>query len=157
MSIVELGSVVKSIEVRRSPADAFRLFTEEISAWWPMKKHSRAKDAAGEVTVRVEVETHVGGRIFETLNTGEQRDWGEVLAIEPGRRLVFSWQMGRTKEKSGEVEVRFDPVDANRCRVTLTHSHWERMGDEAEPMRRGYAGGWEFVFVDGFGTYAGAV
>ena len=71
MSVVELGPVVKSIEVRRTPEKAFRLFTQEISAWWPMKKHSRAKDAAGEITVRVDFEQHVGGRIYETLNTGE--------------------------------------------------------------------------------------
>ena len=71
MSHVELAPLVKTVEVRRSPADAFRLFTEEMSAWWPMKKHSRARDAAGEVTVRVDFEVHVGGRIYETLNTGE--------------------------------------------------------------------------------------
>jgi uncharacterized protein YndB with AHSA1/START domain len=127
MSIVKLGPVVKSIDVRRPPSEAFRLFTEEISAWWPMKNHSRAKD------------------------------WGEVLAYELGHRVVFSFQMGRPKEKSGEVEVRFDPLDAGTCRVTLTHSHWERLGDEAEAMRRSFSGGWEFVFVDGFGAYAGAV
>ena len=156
MSSVELGPIVKSLQVRRSPAEAFRLFTEEISAWWPMKKHSRARDAAGEVTVRVDFETRVGGRIYETLNTGEQRDWGEVLAYEPGHRVLFSFQMGRPKEKSGEVEVRFDALDAGSCRVTLTHAKWERMGDEAEVMRGRFAGGWEFVFVDGFGAYAGA-
>ena len=156
MSSVELGPIVKTVQVRRSPAEAFRLFTEEISAWWPMKNHSRARDAAGEVTVRVDFETRVGGRIYETLNTGEQRDWGEVLAYEPGHRVLFSFQMGRPKEKSGEVEVRFDALDAGSCRVTLTHAKWERMGDEAEVMRGRFAGGWEFVFVDGFGAYAGA-
>ncbi len=31
MSVVELGPVVKSIDVRRTPGDAFRLFTDEIS------------------------------------------------------------------------------------------------------------------------------
>lgn len=157
MSIVELGPVVKTIDVKRTPADAYRLFTDEISAWWPVKKHSRARDAAGEVTVRVDFETRVGGRIYETLNTGEQRDWGEVLAVEPGKSLRFSFQMGRPKEKSGEVEVRFEPLGADRCRVTLTHSHWERLGDEAEAMRGRFAGGWEFVFIDGFGGYAGTV
>ena len=157
MSIVELGPVVKTIDVKRSPADAYRLFTDEISAWWPVKKHSRARDAAGEVTVRVDFETRVGGRIYETLNTGEQRDWGEVLALEPGRSLRFSFQMGRPKEKSGEVEVRFEPLGADKCRVTLTHSHWERLGEEAEVMRGRFAGGWEFVFIDGFGGYAGTV
>jgi len=156
MSVVELAPIVKTVQVHRTPAEAFRLFTEEISAWWPMKKHSRARDAAGEVTVRVDFETRVGGRIYETLNTGEQRDWGEVLAYEPGRRVLFSFQMGRPKEKSGEVEVRFDALDAGTCRVTLTHGEWERMGDEAEVMRGRFAGGWESVFVDGFGAYAGA-
>jgi uncharacterized protein YndB with AHSA1/START domain len=156
MNFVELSPVVKIVDVRRTPAEAFRLFTEEISAWWPMKKHSRAKEAAGETTMRVDFETRVGGRIYETLNTGEQRDWGEVLAYEPGQRVAFSFQMGRPKDKSGEVEVRFEPLSAATCRVTLTHAHWERLGDDAEIMRGRFAGGWEFVFVDGFGAYAGA-
>ena len=155
MSIVELGPVVKTLEVRRSPVEAFRLFTEEISAWWPMKNHSRARDAAGEVTVRVDFETRVGGRIYETLNTGEQREWGEVIAWEPGQRVLFSFSMGRPRDKSGEVEVRFDPLSASTCRVTLTHSKWERFGDEAEVMRGRFSGGWDFVFTDSFGNYAG--
>jgi len=153
-SIVELGPVVKTIDVRRTAGDAFRLFTGEISAWWP-RKHTRAKDAAGEVTVRVDFETRVGGRIYETLNTGEERDWGEVMAYEPGKRVLFSFQMGRPKDKAGEVEVRFEPLGDGVCRVTLTHAHWERLGDEAEVMRGRFSGGWEFVFVDGFGAYAG--
>jgi uncharacterized protein YndB with AHSA1/START domain len=153
-SVVEIAPVVKTVDVRRTPADAFRLFTEEISAWWPLKTHTRARDAAGEVTVRVDFESRVGGRIFETLNTGERRDWGEVLAFEPGRRVRFSFQMGRDKDKAGEVEVRFDPVDAAITRVTLTHSHWERMGPEAEVLRGRYANGWESAFIAGFGAYA---
>jgi hypothetical protein len=61
-NVVDLGPVVKTIEVRRSPDDAFRLFADHISAWWPMKTHSRAKDALGEVTVRVVFE----GRVLYT-------------------------------------------------------------------------------------------
>jgi len=155
MSVVELGPVVKSIDVRRSADDAFRLFTEEISAWWPMKKHTRAKDAAVEITVRVDFEVRVGGRIYETLSTGEQREWGEVLALENGKRLLFSFSIGRPKDKSGEVEVRFEPLGHTACRVTLTHTHWERFGDEAEAMRRGFANGWDSVFVESFGAFAG--
>ncbi|MEO8670313.1 MAG: SRPBCC domain-containing protein [Tahibacter sp.] len=157
MSVVELGPVVKSIDVRRTVDDAFRLFVDHISAWWPVKQHSRARDAAGEVTVRVDFEGRVGGRIYETLNTGEQREWGEVLSFEPGKRVVFLFQMGRPKDKSGEVEIRFDPLDPGTCRVTLTHSRWERFGDEADVMRGRFSTGWEFVFVDGFGNHAGLV
>ena len=154
---VELSPVVKVVEVRRTPADAFRLFTEQISAWWPMKTHSRAKDAAGEVTVRVEFESRVGGRIYETLNTGEQREWGEVLEYEPGQRVLFSFQMGMPRDKSGEVEVRFEPLGPAQCRVTLTHAHWERLGDQAEVMRGRFANGWEGVFISGYGNFAGLI
>lgn len=157
MSVVDLGPVVKALDVRRTAADAFHLFTNEITAWWPMATHSRAKDAMGERTVRISFEPRVGGRIYETLNTGEERDWGEVLAYEPGKRVVFTFQMGRPKELSGEVEVRFDRIDEKSCRVTLTHAHWERLGEEAAAMRGRFAGGWEFVFVDGFGRFAGTL
>jgi hypothetical protein len=62
-SVVELSPVVKTIDVRRSAADAFRLFTAEMTGWWPLKTHSRARDADGEVTERVDVEPRVGGRV----------------------------------------------------------------------------------------------
>lgn len=153
-NVVELSPVVKRIEVRRAAGDAFRMFTQDISAWWPMKSHSRAKDADGEVTVRMTFDPHVGGRIYETLNTGEERDWGEVLAFEPGKRLLFTFQVGRPREKSGEVEVTFEPLNDGACSVTLTHSHWERY-DDAEIMRGRFASGWDFVFADSFGTYVG--
>lgn len=157
MSVVELSPVVKSIDVRRAAGDAFRMFTQEMTAWWPMKTHSRAKDAAGEITVRIDFEARVGGRFYETLNTGEERDWGEVLAYDPGKRVLFSFHMGRGREKAGDVEVRFEPLNETTCRVTLIHSHWERFGAEAESQRDRYAGGWETVFVERFGAYADLV
>jgi uncharacterized protein YndB with AHSA1/START domain len=109
MSVVEMSPVVQTIIVRRTPADAFHIFTAEISAWWPMKKHTRAKDALGEVTVRVDFEDRVGGRIYETLNTGEQRDWGEVLAFEPGKRVEFSFGMGRARKKPAKARSSSSP------------------------------------------------
>lgn len=157
MTSVEMAPIVKAVEVRRTPAEAFRVFTQEMSAWWPMATHSRAKDAAGEKTVRIEFEPKVGGRIYETLNSGEERDWGEVLVFEPGRRLLFTLQMGRARSAAGEVEVRFEPVGVSSCRVTLTHAHWERYGDEAELMRGRFAGGWVTVFDKRFADYVGRV
>ena len=97
MSVVELAPVVKSIDVRRSAADAFRVFTEEISAWWPLQSHTRAKTAEGQRTVRVMIEPRVGGRVYETLATGEELDWGEVREWSPGRAVcdgVAPWPAG---------------------------------------------------------------
>jgi uncharacterized protein YndB with AHSA1/START domain len=157
MSVVELAPVVKSIDVRRSAADAFQIFTQEISAWWPMETHTRAKTAEGQRTVRVMIEPRVGGRVYETLDSGEELEWGEVRAFEPGKLLAFGWRLGRPAEQTTDVSVRFEPIDAQTCRVTLTHENWERMGEEAEKLRNAYNGGWVTVFEKGFGAHAGLV
>lgn len=157
MSVVELTPIVKSIDVRRSAADAFRIFTEEVSAWWPMKTHSRAKDVAGERTVKVTIEPRVGGRIYETLHDGRELEWGEVSAYEPGAVFAMNWTLGRPKAQTTDVIVRFEHLTAQSCRVTLTHENWERMGDEAQNLRNNYNNGWVGVFEKGFGDYAGLV
>ena len=157
MSVVELTPVVKSVDVRRSAADAFRIFTEEVSAWWPMKTHSRARDAAGERTVRVTIEPRVGGRVYETLHDGRELEWGAVSTYAPGELLGINWSMGRPPAETTDITVRFEPLSAESCRVTLTHENWERMGEEAEKLRNGYNNGWVTVFEKGFGERAGLV
>lgn len=157
MSVIEIAPVVKTIDVKRSAADAFRLFTDEISSWWPMHTHSRAKDAAGEKTVRVTIEPHVGGRVFETLQDGRELDWGDVSAYEPGVLFGVNWRMGRPEAQTTQWSVRFESLSDASCRVTLTHENWERMGEEAAKMRDAYNNGWAAVFEQGFGAAAGQV
>lgn len=155
MNTVELAPIVKTLVVGRPPGPAFRAFTEEMGAWWPLATHSRARDAAGERAVGVTMEPRVGGRIFETLQDGRELDWGEVLAWEPGRRVEFSWQLGMPPDQATHVSVRFEDHDAGSSRVTLTHSHWERLGDAGLTRRESYDQGWVTVFEHGFGGYAG--
>lgn len=155
MTAVALDPIVKTVVVRRSAADAFRIFTEQIFEWWPLATHTMAKDALGEKTVTVTIEPRVGGRIFERLNTGTERDWGDVRIFEPARRLVFDFYIGRTREFASEVDVRFEALGAGECRVTLTHAKWDRLGAEAPRARSQFDGGWMKVFEDGFGRFAG--
>ena len=67
--------VVKRIVVRMDPDGAFDLFTREMSLWWPLRTHS----CAGDDSVRVQVEPHVGGQIIETAKDGSRAPWGTVL------------------------------------------------------------------------------
>lgn len=157
MSVVELAPVVKSIDVRRSAADAFRIFTDEIAAWWPMATHTRAKTAAGEVTVRVTIEPRVGGRVYETLHDGRELEWGEVSVYEPGAAFAMKWGLGRPAGQVTDVSVHFEPLSPQSCRVTLTHENWESMGDEAAKLREAYNGGWVTVFEQCFGERAGRI
>ncbi len=157
MSSVELAPVVKSIDVRRSTADAFRIFTEEMGAWWPLESHTRANTKAGEVTLRVTVEPRVGGRIYETLEDGRELDWGEVEAYEPGALFAMQWRLGRPAEQGTRVSVRFAPLSSASCRVTLTHENWERMGEGGAKLREMYNNGWVKVFEQCFGDRAGRI
>lgn len=155
MSVIELTPIVKTIVVRRSAVDAFRLFTEEMSAWWPLHTHSRARSTEGETAVRVTVEPRVGGRVFETLQDGRELLWGDVTAYEPGAHFAMRWTMGRAAELGTDVSVRFESMSDRTCRVTLQHDHWERLGDDGAGLRGQYASGWIVVFEHGFGAHAG--
>lgn len=152
MSVVEIAPVVKSLELRRSADDAFRIYVHEAARWWPLETHALSPENQTNAVDHV-VEPRVGGRVYEIAEDGRQFDWGEVLAYEPGQRFSMTWQLGRAREQSGEVEVRFEPLGADACRVTLVHSHWERMGEEGPKFREGYNMGWETVFGERFADY----
>jgi hypothetical protein len=63
MSEQALGELVlaKSITVDAPVDTAFRVYTEEIASWWPLKTHSVLKDKAETIVF----EPRAGGRIIE--------------------------------------------------------------------------------------------
>jgi uncharacterized protein YndB with AHSA1/START domain len=158
------------VTVPLSPADAFLLFTERMTEWWPLPTHSLGQDRA----TRVEFEPFAGGRIVEHTRDGEEHVWGEVLIAEPPHRIVFTWHPGLDADT--EVEVTFRACHPERSEgpggaggaldetpgrpgpsltlgmteVTLEHRRWEALGAMAEEARIGYANGWPYVFVQRF-------
>lgn len=124
--------VLRAAHVRRSPAEAFRLFTEHIGAWWPLPTHGLHGDRAGGLSF-------VGGRLVERALTGETTVWAEVEAWEPGVRLALAWHPGRADGPASRVEVTF-AGDADGTRVELVHHGWERFGEAAAAARAGYSG-----------------
>lgn len=155
MSVVELAPVVKTLDVRRSADDAFRMFVHEAAHWWPLDTHALAPENNTKAVGHI-VEPRVGGRVYEVTEDGRKFEWGEVLAYEPGRRFSMTWQLGQAREESGEIDVRFEPVSDGVCRVTLTHTGWERLGDKGRDMREGYNMGWASVFGERFAEYTRA-
>lgn len=145
-----IAPVVKSITIDRDIEETFRLFTEEINAWWPLETHSVSEDPSA--TVRLE--GFSGGRLVETSGDGEEFELGVVQTWEPPGELSFSWYPGRHPDTSQMVVVRF--IEQNHgTRVVLTHSGWERPGADGAKTRADYDTGWEFVLVQKFGEYAG--
>ncbi|MEM7354490.1 MAG: SRPBCC domain-containing protein [Acidobacteriota bacterium] len=137
---VSLPPVRQAIEVRRSTADAFRIFTEGIGSWWPLATHS-----VGGAESRCVFESGLGGAIYEETANGERHAWGTVRLWEPPARVCFTWHPGRGAETAQEVELTFTENDG-RTRVELVHRGWEVLGPEAEKTRAGYETGWAKVF-----------
>jgi uncharacterized protein YndB with AHSA1/START domain len=130
----------KAVTVAVPVETAFRVFTQEAGSWWPLA----TKSVGQEDTETLVIEPREGGRVYERVRSGEEHDWGVILAWEPPRRLVFTWHPGRGPETSQELEVRFTPSGAETL-VELEHRGWDRLVETAEEIPEHYESGWEEV------------
>lgn len=128
------------ITVAWPPDAAFRRFTAEMAAWWPLRTHS----VGGENAKTVVFEGRVGGTIYEVARNGERSVWGTVTAWEPPGRVGFTWHPGMAPETGQDIDVRFI-AQGGGTRLELTHTGWERLGALARKARRGYPIGWSYV------------
>jgi uncharacterized protein YndB with AHSA1/START domain len=151
--------IIKTIVVAASPERAFQVFTEEMSAWWPLATSHIGKADAKSVVI----EPFVGGRWFERGIDGSECDWGHVRTWDPPRQLVLSWEIsiqspvhppgdpllgevwdsenctslgewGHDPSIQTEVEVRFTP-DGASTRVDLEHRLLHYYGVNTTKMR----------------------
>ena len=113
----------QSVRVDCPIEQAFRLFTEGFAQWWPLASYS----ITGEQAETCALEPWVGGRIFERTRTGEEREWGSVLAWDPPEHLRFTWHPGGPQDRRQTVDVDFQ-VEADGTRVTLIHTGWDVPG-----------------------------
>lgn len=134
-------SIVVAVSIER----AFRVFTEDFGSIKPREHNLLGVDIADTV-----FEARVGGYIYDRGVDGSECRWGRVLAFEPPKRVVFSWdispqwQIETDAQKASEVEVRFISETPERTRVELEHRNIDRHGDGWEAVREGVGGsqGW---------------
>ena len=138
-------SVRASVAVAAPIDRAFHVFTEDIGSWWDPKQHLLEAELAEMV-----FEPRVGGSVYDRGVDGSECRWARVLAYEPPRRFVISWdvsprwQLETDYERSSEVEVRFTKKGPDRTLVELEHRNLERHGDGWERIRDAVASprGW---------------
>jgi uncharacterized protein YndB with AHSA1/START domain len=129
---IQIAPVRKSVVVAAAASLAFDVFTAGMDRWWP-KEHN-----LGTVAVRESVfEPLIGGRVYTKHVDGSEATVGHVIAWEPPRRLVYTWEINSDwhsdprPQFTSEVQVDFIELDARRTRVELEHRHFERMGSDA--------------------------
>jgi uncharacterized protein YndB with AHSA1/START domain len=137
MTTQATNTAVRTEVVVEAPIErAFSVFTDGIGSWWRADHHI----LEGELAEMV-FEPRVGGHVFDRGADGSECRWARVLAYEPPKRVVISWdintqwQLESDHERTSEVEVRFVPEGADRTRVTLEHRNLDRHGEGWEGMR----------------------
>jgi uncharacterized protein YndB with AHSA1/START domain len=115
---------------------AFEIFTNEIDRWW---KRGPAFRSAGHRGGFIRMEPGVGGRLFESIESGGgERVFvvGFVRVWEPPSRVLFTW--GNSHFQAGqetEVDVSFTPT-ASGTMVTVIHRGWTGIPAD-HPVRHG--------------------
>jgi uncharacterized protein YndB with AHSA1/START domain len=135
-SNIDPNSVHKVLSVKAPPEVAWRVFTEKMGTWWPLDNYKIGKPKAVDAVI----EPKVGGRWYERGEDGSSCDWGRVLAWEPPKRLVLSWDISADWQfdpnLKTELEIRFLPEGSDSTRVELVHRHLDRYGARRDEMRR---------------------
>lgn len=144
------------VTVEVSAERAFQVFTEQFDRIKPREHNLLAPEPISETVF----ETRVGGHVYDRGENGSVCRWARVLAFDPPRRFVISWdispqwQLETDPDRASEVEVTFTPEGPDRTRVELEHRHLDRHGAEWPSLRDGVAGpgGWPLYlqrYVDG--------
>jgi hypothetical protein len=132
-----------SFEVKCGVRHAFEVWTSRVDTWWPT-----AHTHSGEKGVRVYLERHIGGRIYERTTDGTEHEWGEVTVWDPPVRFGYLWHLRSQREVATDVDINFVEVDAGLTRVDIVHSGWDRLGEGGEPWQKVNQGGWAGVIPD---------
>ena len=122
--------VRKVVTVDCAVEEAFRVFTADALAWWPVETHS-----IHETVREIVFEPEAGGEVYEVSTGGEKGHWATVTAWEPPGRLVLAWNIRQAR--AGPDRGR-DPLRRRR-RGDARRARAPRLGG-ARRGRRGEAG-----------------
>lgn len=139
-----MEAIKKELVVNASQETAFRVFTEEIDAWWPRTHHIGATPMVGTI-----IEGKEGGRWYSTHEDGSEANVGTVLVWDPFGRLVLIWQVnGNFKHDPAirsEVEVIFEKQTPKTTRVKLEHRGLDQLAGGAKVIGDMANGWWQIL------------
>jgi len=138
MTETDTGTIRRQIVVDAPIDRAFAVFTERFGDFKPAEHNLLAAPIAETV-----FEPRIGGNIVDRAADGTECRWARILAYDPPKRVVFSWDISpqwrveTDPELTSEVEVRFVAETPDRTRLELEHRHLDRHGPGWESVRDG--------------------
>jgi hypothetical protein len=127
-----------SLVVVADVSAAFRVFTEEMDAWWLRGPGFRV--AGDPQHGMLCIEPRLNGRLFESFDSqGVTRvvRTGRVVEWQPPTRLAFDWRgADYARDELTRVEVTFEAMPAEQTRVTVAHRGFAALRPD-HPARRG--------------------
>lgn len=124
-----------SLHVRMSSDEAFAMFRDHLSTWWPVARLSVSAMESGALPLTVGFE---GGLLQETTFDGDVHVWAALEEEVRPERLVLDWRL----DSPGRVTVRFSS-EAGGARVAV----------DAPEDAQGF---WELALIERFGAAARA-
>lgn len=126
----------------------FDLFVNRLCHWWP-----KAYTWSGDALVDIRIDAVVDGWCSETGPLGFRCDWGRVIQVATGEKLVMLWQISPARvpepnpDKASLLQVQFDELEQGATRVTVWHTGFENHGAGAAGYARNMDSekGWEYI------------
>jgi uncharacterized protein YndB with AHSA1/START domain len=136
------GAIVARVEITAPAERVFRaLTTDELTKWWGAADQYR--------TTKFAIDLRPGGRWRSDGVSGDGSAFhveGEVLAVEPPRRLVQTWNPSWSPGPATTVEWLLEPTEKG-TRLTVRHDGFSGREQACD----GHASGWQRVlgWLDG--------
>lgn len=111
---------------------------DKVRVW--MQRNVERTGSKARVT---EIDPRVNGRYrFSDVEDGEERPaWGYYHALEPGRRIVFSWfvEPQEEQEDNSTVTLMLEPAETG-CVAVMTHEMDAAWAEYVEPTTKAWKG-----------------
>src|SRR5215813_9711455 len=131
--------ITKSVLLRMTPDAAFRLFTEQISTWWPAeRRHTNDPEST--------LHLDAGGRFFERTSDGCELELGRVIEWVAPQRIVLDFYIATGPAHPTKAEIQL-AAEGGDTRVIITHTSTpesESLWNERAPR---YGRAWEDVLA----------
>ena len=106
--------ISRTVLLACDPHQAFALFTEQISTWWPVS-HRPSKSSEGQLVL------DPLGPFFERAADGTETPLGRVLEWRPPHHLLLDFYLGTSPTAPTAVTVTFTPQGSGTL-VKIHHS-----------------------------------